>query len=178
MLLFVKHARSGFIALSCLASLSLGALGCTPNGESKPEPAPAPAPVVSPPAVDPVAPPQQPAPPKTTAATDEERALASAFIERFLTTIESDSAAGWPALHTAARRNDLAANDAVEQSYEAWRHGTLTAIPFIRKAEFDLQKRGNDFVLRFIGVKVPTDPEVEFSMSVAIEDGEMRISEK
>lgn len=113
-----------------------------------------------------------------TSATEAERELAKAFIDRFLAAIEKGDASQWPALHTKARRDALKANDAVDKSYEAWRKGTLTAIPFIKAADFALLKTGERYTLRFAGVKVPTDPETEYSMTVAIEDGEMLISEK
>lgn len=111
-------------------------------------------------------------------ASEAERVLAEVFIERFLTAIEADDSATWPSLHTLEQREDLAAKNAVQISYEAWRKGTLSVVSAIRGGAFALHKRGNAFTLRFEGVKVPNDPEAEYSMTVVIEDGEMRIGEK
>jgi hypothetical protein len=196
MLAFVKFASVTAVGLSVLISSSLGVAGaCKAKGNDAPaaakdtpasevpapevpapetpaSEAPAPAPTANNASVAPTA------PSLPSSATEEERELAKAFTERFLAAIEKGDASGWPALHTKARRDALEANDAVDKSYEAWRKGTLTAIPFIRAADIALLRRGERYTLRFVGVKVPTDPDVEYSMTLAIEDGEMRISEK
>ena len=188
MLAFVKFASLTTVGLSRLVlslvvSSGLGISGaCKAKDKEAPAaaketPAPrAPAPEAPAETNASVAP--APVPSMPSSATEEERELAKAFTERFLAAIEKDDASGWPALHTKARRDALEANGAVDKSYEAWRKGTLTAIPFIRAADIALLRSGERYTLRFVGVKVPTDPEVEYSMTVAIEDGEMRISEK
>ncbi len=168
----VKRTSLFPVGLSLLALVS-----CKPGDASKEKPETAPATKASPRE----APAQQPVPapaPENRSANDAERALAEAFIERFLLAIEADDPAGWPALQTLAQRADLEAKNAVEKSYEAWRTGTITVVSKIREGNFALQKRGDVFTLRFVGVRVPTDPETEYSLSVAIEEGEMRISEK
>lgn len=178
MLTLVKTASLRTVGLPLLLILVAGACKekeAPAAGPASPAPiAPAsPTPITS---AEPVAP--VPTPPLPTSATEAERRLAEAFIDRFLAAIEKNEASEWPALHTKARRDALKANGAVDNSYEAWRKGTLTVIPRIRAADFALLKSGERFTLRFVGVKVPTDPDVEYSMTVAIEDGEMRISEK
>lgn len=156
------------IGLSLLALVS-----CKPESKVADAPAPTSAPTQ-------VSAPVASAPTAATLrwATQDERALAEGFIERFLTAIEADDAATWAPLHTVAQQADLAAKDAVHISYEAWRKGTLTVVSEIRGGAFALHKKGNAFTLRFVGVKVPNDPEAEYSMTVMIEDGEMRIGEK
>lgn len=193
MLAFVKFASLTTVGLSRLVLALVVSSGLGVSGACKAKDKEAPA--AAPEAPAPEAPaPEAPAPeaPKETSAsvapaavpslpssaTEEERELAKAFTERFLAAIEKGDASGWPALHTKARRDALEANGTVDKSYEAWRKGTLTAIPFIRAADIALLRSGERYTLRFVGVKVPTDPEVEYSMTVAIEDGEMRISEK
>ena len=179
MLTIVISARFALIRLSCFAAFASASAACDAK-ESAPA---APVPAVSAPASAPASEPAPaavpvPAPVVPVSASEAERALAKAFIEKFLTAIEANDADAWPALHTKARRDALIANGAVDVSYEAWHKGTVTVVSHIREADFTLQRSGEDFTLRFVGVKVPTDPETEYSMTVAVEDGEMRISEK
>ncbi len=162
MLAFVKFASVTAVGLSLLISSSLGVAGaCKAKGNDAPaaakdtpaseapapetpaSEAPAPAPTANNASVAPAA------PSLPSSATEEERELAKAFTERFLAAIEKGDASGWPALHTKARRDALEANDAVDKSYEAWRKGTLTAIPLIRAADIALLRRGERYTLRF-----------------------------
>jgi hypothetical protein len=112
------------------------------------------------------------------AATEEERALAKAFIVRFADAIEADKSEGWLALQTKERRKDLIEKNALDESYKAWRLGTATVVHLIRTADFKLEKTSRSMKLVFESIMVPNDPETPYSMRVAIEDGQMFLAER
>lgn len=170
-------ARLGILSFAAIGGFAGGCKAQEKEASTSSEPV---QPEAQPEATSASAPEPVPAPQPATpvSATEAERELAKAFIERFLAVIEANDQESWPSMHTKARREALVANDAVEKSFQAWHKGTLTAVGKIREADFSLQRVGDRFKLTFLGVRVPTDPDTEYSMSVAIEDGQMLISEK
>ena len=154
-------------------ALSFSSLGCKAKEKKAPAPTAAEETTTAAPAPSNAQP-----KPEREAASEADRALAKDFIVRFTKIIEASKSDGWLELQSTARREQLLAKDAVENSYSGWVTGTAPVLEAIRSSDFRLEKLPTgQLLLTFDGVMVPNHPEAVYEIHMVTEEGELRMDE-
>ena len=109
---------------------------------------------------------------------EQTRIYTKEFIDRFVKQIESEDSTGWLELQSKAIREELMATKMTEFSYKAWTKGTLPLLEQIKTKEFKIEQDGKKWRLSLDGVKVISDPEIDYKISLVFEDGKLVIDER